>query len=398
MRTIVWLTPPAHGHVNPTLPVVRELVRRGERVVCWNTEEFRPRIERTGAEFRPYAASDLSSATLSRLVEDGNLVNVTVLILRATDQILPALLEELPREAPDLILFDSIALWGKMAAARLNVRAAGSIALLLMDRRLMTTRDLLRALRQALPLLPALIRGRRRLVRRFGSAFPSGRPLFPMRDRLNIVFTARGLQLDTPLIDESFRFVGPSIDPATRDEDFPFDALGNDRVVYISMGTVHDAQPAFVRACFEAFGGHSARFVMAVGPRTSVESLGPAPANFIVRQSVPQLGVLDRAEVFITHAGINSVQEALYFGVPQVLIPHQFEQLVNARRVAALGAGVLLEVKMSRKPVTAAMLRRALHDVTSSPRYRESARRLQASVRATGGYRQAADEIQAYIQ
>jgi UDP:flavonoid glycosyltransferase YjiC (YdhE family) len=52
MRTIVYVTPPAHGHVNPTLPVMRELVQRGEQVIAYNTEEFRLQLEQTGAVFR----------------------------------------------------------------------------------------------------------------------------------------------------------------------------------------------------------------------------------------------------------------------------------------------------------------------------------------------------------
>jgi len=397
MSKILYLTPPAHGHVNHTLPVVQELIERGEQVICFNTEEFRPPLERTGATFRAYPSSDLTAAEMSRLVQNGNISNVTGLILRSTAQLLPSLLDELGREQPDLVIFDSIALWGKMAATQLHLRAAASIGLFVMDERQLRPLDLYRVLWQALPNVPGLLAARRRLVRTYGKAYPAGNPLFPMRDRLNLVFTARALQPDTPIIDETFRFVGPSINPQTRSEDFPFDMLGPEPAVYISLGTIHGDQPEFYRACFEAFGDFPAQFVLAAGKQTKLSDLGPSPANFIVRPAVPQLEILQRTQLFITHGGINSVHEGLYYGVPLILIPQQFEQLLNARCVAVRGAGLILEGRVRQKPIRAAELRQALAAILSEPRYREAAGALQKAVRATGGYRQAADEIQAYL-
>jgi MGT family glycosyltransferase len=269
-----------------------------------------------------------------------------------------------------------------------------------MDERHMTARDMLWMLRQVLPNVPGLLRARGRLTRRYGDAYPKGQPLFPLRGRLNLVFTVRELQPATPIIDETFRFVGPSLNPQTRSGDFPFEALGAGPVVYISMGTVHTAQAELVRACFEAFGEVEAHFILSAGQQAeqSLSGLGPIPANFTVRASVPQLAVLERAEVFITHGGINSVHEGLYYGVPLIVIPHQFEQLLNARCVAARGAGLILEEQFRRQALTAGRLRQALETIRGEAKYREAARGLQTAVRATGGYQQAADEIQAYVR
>lgn len=397
MNTIIFITPPAHGHVNPTLPVMQELVQRGEQVICYNTAEFRPQIEQTGAEFRAYPDTEMSAAEISRLLQHGNLATITGLILRATEQLLPFMLVELAPEQPDLVVFDTIALWGKIAATQLELRAAASIGVFVMDERHMKARDLIRMLGYVLPQLPGILSARGRLIKRYGKAYPATSPLFPMRDRLNLVYTARELQPDTPIIDDTFRFVGPSINPQQRSEEFPFEALGEQPVVYISLGTVHSDHIAFYRTCFEAFARYPAQFILSAGKQTKIEELGPIPANFIVRPSVPQLAVLQRSDIFITHAGMNSVHEGLYYGVPLVLIPHQFEQLLNARCVAARGAGHSIDHYIRHKPITADTLRQALALVLSEPRYRAAAQELQRSLRATGGYQQAADELQAYI-
>lgn len=400
MSKIVYLMPPAHGHVNPTLPVVQELVQRGEQVIYYNTEEFRPQIERAGAVFRPYPITDMTSEEISTLVQNGNLARVTLLVTRSSEILLPFVLEELTRERPDLVVFDALALWGKMASTLLNLRSVASIPIFVFEgaqEAQMAPREFLMLIGRALPLLPRMLAARRRLIRRYGKeAFPS-RPIFPLRGGLNIVFTARELNPDTPLIDETFRFVGPSINPQIREGDFPFDVLGQQPVVYISMGTIHNRQTEFYHQCFKAFADYPAQFVLSVGKHTDIKALGAIPSNFIVRPTVPQLEVLQHADAFITHGGMNSVHEGLYYGVPLILFPHQIEQLFNARSVEAQGAGIVIGDRLARGRLTVSELRHSLDTVLSEPRYREAAREVQKTLRETGGYRRAADEIQAYL-
>jgi MGT family glycosyltransferase len=395
--TVAFVLPPAHGHVNPTLPVMRELVSRGERVVCYDTDEFRPQIERTGATFRAYPVTDVSPAVLARLLQGGRLIDVTLLILRGTRGLVPFMIDSLAGDRPDLVVFDSVALWGKMAASRLRIPAAASITHFVMDHRQLALRDLVPLVWQVLPSLPALLVARRRLARDYPDAMPAGHPIFPLRDRLNILFTTPELQPVTPIIDSTFRFVGPSIDARTRADVPALDpppATGP--LVYIALGTIQTAQPAFYRACFEAFDRFPATFVLSIGTQTVAADLGAVPRNFVVRPVVPQLEVLERADAFISHGGLNSVHEALYFGVPLVVLPHHLEQLLNARAVAQQGAGVVLEERLRGRAVTPGVLRAALETVLSNAGYRQAAARVQQSLRASGGYGQAAGELQAY--
>lgn len=400
MSKILYFSIPAHGHVNPALPVVRELVRRGERVLFYNTEEFRPQSERAGAIFRAYPDSRLTASQIAGRLQDGNLAGVSVLFLHTTEDLLPFTMKEVAQEEPDLIMFDQSAMWARMAATLAQRPAAVTLPTLVFEgtkEARLPPRAWLQVIRW-LPLVKAIAGARFRLSRKYGAeAFPPMPPLFPMRGDLNISFTSRDLHPDSPLIDETFRFVGPSIDPFIRDEVFPFDALGQGAPVYISLGTIHSAGGDFYRRCFQAFGDYPAQFILSAGKETDIEALGTIPANFIVRPSVPQLEVLERASAFISHSGMNSVHEALYYGVPLLLIPHQLEQLFTARTVAARGAAIVLEEQATGRQVATATLRRSLEELLSSPGYREAAGKLQNSLRATGGYSQAADEIQAYL-
>lgn len=94
---------------------------------------------------------------------------------------------------------------------------------------------------------------------------------------------------------------------------------------------------------------------------------------------------------------MNSVLEGLYYGVPLIVIPQQVEQLMIGLYVAAQGAGLVLRGHVAGKRVTSGELRHSLERILAESRYHEAARALRAPLRASGGFRQAADEIQAYI-
>lgn len=387
MAKILFFNVPGHGHVNPTLPVTAELRRRGHEIIYYNDEEFRPQIERTGATFRPYPGTPPTSADIIKAV-NGSLIDVTLLVLDSAARLLPGLMAEIQYEHPDLVIYDSLALGAVLAAHRLGVPTVASISTFVLKgaRGMITMRDILRIMGQFVPRIPRFSRARGTLVKAYGQPLPDS--LVPVKADFNLVFTARELQPETDFVDDRFAFVGPSIDPNSRQKaDFPFEQLTRKPLIYISLGTIHTADRDFYQQCFEAFGASPGQVVVSAGS-ADLSALGQIPANFIARSSVPQLEILRRADLFITHGGMNSVQESLYFGVPMVVLPQQTEQLFNGRIVAQAGAGILLE--------RAAQLRGAADRVLGDPAYRETAQRLGDALRAAGGYTRAADLIEAF--
>jgi MGT family glycosyltransferase len=133
---------------------------------------------------------------------------------------------------------------------------------------------------------------------------------------------------------------------------------------------------------------------MSVGEHLSVTDLGPIPANFIVRPQVPQLAVLERAAVFVNHAGMNSVQEGLVHGVPLIAVPQSPEQTTIARRLVRLEAGAMLTMRQ----MTSDRLLNVTKQVLTGDRYRQGAARLRDEIQAAGGYRRAAQEILAAVR
>ena len=107
----------------------------------------------------------------------------------------------------------------------------------------------------------------------------------------------------------TFKFISPSLVARADQPDFPFEKLKGLPVIFISMGTVVNEQAAFYRLCFEALKDVNATVVLSVGKKVKIEDLRPVPENFIIRDYVPQVQLLEHVDVFFTHGGMNSSSE-----------------------------------------------------------------------------------------
>ena len=385
---------PAAGHINPNLPLVAELCRRGDRVVYFATEPFRARIERTGAELRLYGSQDLFERSLGA----GGLLGGMAGLIATTEEILPSLASQLRELRPDYLLVEAHAVWGNLVAQMLNVPTATLCSMFAMNESLLSARTLLGHLYGAAPRDVAFdgllafgeyFETTRRLQRDFGVASPGIVDYLGNRQRLNLVFTSREFQIGAQPFDDSYRFVGPSVAGRQDYADFPMDRVAGSAPILISMGTMYNNEVDFYRRCFEAFGDWDETVVLAVGHRLDMSQLPVPPANFIVREYVPQVALLEVASLFITHGGINSAHEAMLCGVPMVVLPQQADHHVVAGQVEAVGAGVMLQRSQATPEALASAARRVLDDAT----FRAQSAKIGETLRAAGGPVRAADEI-----
>jgi MGT family glycosyltransferase len=325
-------------------------------------------------------------------------VRVPRLILRATETLVPFLLERLRAEQPDGVVLDSNALWGHIVVRSLRLQSVSLLTTILLgsaEFRQLRLREWIHMLRPMLPSVVPVAMARSRLLRRYDASVVP-RPAFPALGGLNFALFPRAFQPPDQRVDATFRFVGPMIDPQTRPA-APFEPSGPEPLVYMSLGTLHTATTAFYRQCLDVFADMPVQFVLTTGNQVDFRALGTVPSNTIVRPSVPQLAVLERAVVFITHGGMNSVLEGLACAVPLVVIPQHGEQLVIGLTVAERGAALVRREHVAGQRLDPSTLRRDVEHVLDMPSFKSAALELQTFVRATGGFKQAADELQAYV-
>lgn len=143
MATILFFNQPEQGHTNPTLPLVAELLRRGERVIYYSLEDFKPAIERTGATYRSYCEAYPFDHTRA----DENGFKVFLQLIQVSQLILERLLPQISAEKPDYIIYDQLAIWGQYIAQILHVPAICSMPMFVLTPRLILTQPSMALLR-----------------------------------------------------------------------------------------------------------------------------------------------------------------------------------------------------------------------------------------------------------
>ena len=208
----------------------------------------------------------------------------------------------------------------------------------------------------------------------------------------NIVFTSRHFQPYPKACGENFVFVGPALGQDATKLDFELD-FGPGPLIYISLGTLFNLEPDFYQTCFKAFEDMKVRVIVAVGLDLEIDRLGPIPANFVVKQFVPQQEILKNADVFITHGGLNSVNGGITYGVPMIVTPQAAEQFQIAERLEALNAGYMIH----KSSVTPQVLREHVTRILVDTQVRDNIATIARSFQQAGGHQKAADEILNYV-
>ncbi len=345
MAKVAMITVPIHGGIRPILVTAKELVKRGEEVLFYATEEYRTQIEATGAQFRAYRGK------LNKVeVIDDDMVRFFESMIEMTLDKLDYNLEAIRGENPDYIVHDSMCICGKLIATLLAVPAVNLLHSFPMTQNSLPPLSL-GLMRLGLQLAGLAIKRRfntnsalSQIKQRHGIALDL-RDMGINREPLNIIYTMPELEPKIAANESDYLFVGPSFFFKEESTDFPFQRLLGKRVVYISLGTVHNDKLWFYQLCSEALADAPFQVVLSTGPKVFPRELDPIPDNFIVRQWNPQQQLLAHTDLFVTHSGMNSVNEALFHGVPMLLLPHQPEQAAITRSVCKLGAGLHLEIK-----------------------------------------------------
>ena len=386
MSRIVFFCIPAQGHTNPTLGVVRELVARGHEVLYYSYSMLREKIEAAGATF---IACDEFDAEQHLTPQEGarigsDLALSTRVLVDTTLALDEMVCTEMERLRPDCIVADSMAVWGKAVAMKLGIPFVSSTTTFAFNQ------HSAKVMKQGPKELLSMVFSMGKVSKQLKRLQDRGYPVKNILDIISnddqtdtIVYTSPQFQPCSETFSEKYAFVGPSIRPAQS-------AIRKTRekLIYISMGTVNNDMLPLYRNCVDALKDTGYQAILSVGNQVDISQFGKLPEGIAVYPSVDQIAVLEKADVFLTHCGMNSASEGLYFGVPLVMLPKTTEQGGVAARVEQLGAGIIL------KKTSPAAIREAIQTVLTDSQYRENAAKIAESFRSCPGAKGAADKIE----
>ncbi|AYL38563.1 macrolide-inactivating glycosyltransferase [Streptomyces fungicidicus] len=382
----------AHGHVNPSLEVIRELVARGHRVTYAIPPHFAEKVAETGAE------PVLWNSTLPGPDDDPEAWGSTLLdnvepFLADAVQALPQLIEAYEGDTPDLVLHDITSYPARVLAHRWGVPAVS------LSPNLVAWDGYEKEVAEPMWEEPKKTERGQAYYARFRAWLEENGITqhpddFAGRPARSIVLIPRALQPNADRVDESVHsFVGACQGDRGAEGGWQRPA-GAEKVVLVSLGSSFTKQPAFYRECVEAFGGLPGwHLVLQVGRHVDPAELGDLPDNVEVRSWVPQLAVLRQADLFVTHAGAGGSQEGLATATPMIAVPQAVDQFGNADMLQ--GLGVARHVPAGE--ADAGTLRAAALALVDDPEVARRLKGIQAEMAEEGGTRRAADLIEAEL-
>ncbi len=385
MRKIVFFCIPAHGHTNPTLGVVRELVSRGHQVWYYSYSFLREKIEAAGAIF--VSCDDynieqkLSPADSARMGKD--LAFSTRILTDTTLALDEKVCADMKLLKPDCIVADSMAIWGKAVALKLNIPFVSSTTTFAFNQA--SAKIMKQSIGEMIKMLFAMPKVQKDVRRLQKKDYPVKNILDILQNdnqTHTIVYTSPEFQPCAETFSDRYVFVGPSIRPVMQSIE-----KTREKLIYISMGTVNNNLLSFYKTCLSAFENTPYQVILSVGNLVSLNEFSKLPEHISVFSHVDQIAVLNKADIFISHCGMNSVNESLYFGVPLIMLPQTSEQSGVAERVSQLGAGIRLH-----KP-DADAIRNTVEKIFADSSYKQNASKISDGFQKCSGSKGAADKI-----
>ncbi|MEU6665443.1 macrolide-inactivating glycosyltransferase [Streptomyces sp. NPDC046727] len=382
----------AHGHVNPSLEVIRELVARGHRVTYAIPPVFAEKVAATGARPVPY------TSTLPGPDADPEAWGTTLLdnvepFLADAIQALPQLIEAYAGDTPDLVLHDIASYPARVLARRWGVPAIS------LSPNLVAWEGYEEEVAEPMWKEPRQTERGQAYYARFEAwlaenGITEHPDSFAGRPPRSLVLIPKALQPHADRVDERVHtFVGACQGDRADQGDWQRPA-GAEKVVLVSLGSAFTRQPAFYRECVRAFadlpGWH---LVLQVGRHVTRAELGDVPAGVEVRDWVPQLAILRQADLFVTHAGAGGSQEGLATATPMIAVPQAVDQFGNADMLQGLGVARHLPAEEA----TAERLREAALALVDDPEVTRRLKEVRAEMAQEGGTRRAADLIEAEL-
>lgn len=405
------ICPPYPGHINPQSALGRELQSRGHRVTFLQIPDMELKVRSQGVDFYPIGQTlykpGLLAQTFKQLAKLSEIkaLNYSVDFCQLVTEIIcrdaPSAIASLGIEA---LIVDQLEPVGETIAESLNLpficvscgqaihrrsdvppfftpwgyhnaawaRVRNQIAYSILDYSCQPILKTINEYRQSWKLPP------------YNHIYASNARL------AHISQQPPAFDFPIPNLPSHFHYTGPLRNPSPQNVPFPYERLTGQPLIYASLGSVQNTKSDVFRLIAEACQGLDVQLMITHGGGMSAEAVQALPGSPLVVEYAPQLDVLAKASLTVTHGGMNTVLDSLSYGVPLVAIPITFEQPGTGARIRWTGVGEVIPV--SRLKVS--RLRQAIQQVLTEESYSQNALKIKQSIREAGGVKRAADLIE----
>lgn len=361
MRAL-FVAVPASGHVNPLLPLAEALLAQGHEVAFACGEDPGGAIARIGAEYLRAGRSEMDWFELLRTRVRGTpgdglpperinhyFVPRLFADIAASDMI-DDVVEIGGRFPPDIVVFESYAFAGPLAAEILGVPGVHHLISPMLEHEVMELAN---------DALSPLWRTFDRDPPGWGGIYRG----------LSIEVSPASLEPLSIPGGDSLRLRPAPLPLRARD-------LSEPPTVYVTLGTIFAGNVEVFRTILQGLEGEPIEVVVTVGADNDPKGLEPLSDNVLVEQYIPQAELLPRCSAIIHHGGSGTMFGAIAHGVPQVVIPQGADNFVNAGHVERCGVGLtILPGALDRETVN-----RCTRAVLDDPAFARKARKLEGEL------------------
>ena len=383
MSKIFVITHPISGTVYGTLGYVKELAARGHEVAYFSTDEFEKDIINVNAQFIKY----------NKKYDFEN--NYKLMIKTTLDMYKEAL--DIAKDF-DYIIYDSGFFKGKELGEKLKKPVIRLISNFPFDKKVLKNLS-----KEEKKKYPRMLLSKNPLIRKIYTILAIGFNKIQNNDisyeafdevpDMNIVYTTKIFQdLNYGYDKRKYKFVLPVIVNRNQENIIKFENAKG-KIIYISLGVCPENPEEFFKKCIEAFINTNVTVIMSIGQNTDILDLGKVPSNFWIFNSVAQLEVLKHADLFITHGGMTSINEAMYCGVPVIVAPQNVENELVAKSVLKYNIGKVIY----KENFNVDILRNYANEVITLSEYRSNMETYKDTIMNNNEKDNVIDEIENYI-
>jgi zeaxanthin glucosyltransferase len=403
---IGFLSLPVPGHLNPMTALARKLRSRGHDVVFMSLADVAPFAEAAELPFVPVSETAYPAGSLGKLVrhlselsgEEALHFTVNAMMTGYTASLFESLPDTLSQARVDGLVVDQYQPYVELipmhlqmpfvhVSNALHVDYTGQTPICFVDWPHETGAGAvarnLEGVRRTRNLLAPVITEAQAYAKKVGLSVDWSNPHSTLSPLAWITQCPREFDFGYAPGCSQFHYAGPFHDGRGRmDIDFPWHQLTGEPIVYASMGTLQNGLIDIFRSITQAAVAlKELQFILAVGTQLHPKQLGDVPANVLVVNHAPQIEILKRSSLCITHAGLNTVLESLSSGVPMLALPITNDQPGVAARIANKNVGVVISPDQATPENFVTVIKRVLGDST----FWDNARKMQKVIRSVDG-------------